>query len=314
MTVKTEFTMDDFVSTLSMYDLGTFKHSEAIQQGTVQSNYIIHTSQGKFVFRYYETREMLSVLFESELIAHLTAHHFPCPRQLKNKLGAHIGTYHDKPYAIYEFIEGKHIEDPSVYHLQQVIQKAAELQILTRDFHSVYTEDRWNYTPDLCRLLAHQEAARINTKFAWNKYSWLVHELSNLDLPPTLPKGICHCDFHFSNILFQEDEFVALLDFDDANYTYLQFDLVGLMEYWAWPYTVTIFDLDKAREVVGAYMSYRQLSLLEQNHLFDAYKLSILFDCVWYFSRGSADDFYEKQKIDALSTLGRNVFQRSLFE
>jgi Ser/Thr protein kinase RdoA (MazF antagonist) len=314
MTAKTIFTDEDFQSILSQYDMGLYTHSEAIKQGTVQTNYTIHTTQGKYVFRYYETRSMPSVLFESALITHLTAHNYPCPRQIINKWGTSVSTYHDRPYAIFEFIEGKHMEEPSAHHWQQVIQKAAELQVLTSDFQSAYTKFRWNYTPDLCRSLAHKEAEGINTKCARDKYSWLVGELTNLDLPNALPKGICHCDFHFSNVLFQDDEFVALLDFDDANYTYLQFDLVGLIEYWAWHHTAEMLDLEKAREVVHMYMKHRKLSPLEQLHLFDVYKLSILFDCVWYFARGDTCDFYEKRKIDALSGLGRIAFYDTLFK
>ena len=104
-------------------------------------------------------------------------------------------------------------------------------------------------------------------------------------------------------MLFRDDLFVALLDFDDANYTYLQFDLVGLIEYWAWPSIDNILDVKKARTVVKEYMQHRSLSLVEQQHLFDVYKLSILFDSVWFFNRGNADDFYEKRKVDALNNL-----------
>jgi Ser/Thr protein kinase RdoA (MazF antagonist) len=43
-------------------------------------------------------------------------------------------------------------------------------------------------------------------------------ELLKLELPVNLSKGICHCDFHVANVLFKENQFEALLDFDDANY------------------------------------------------------------------------------------------------
>ena len=104
-----------------------------------------------------------------------------------------------------------------------------------------------------------------------------------------------------------------MLDFDDANYTFLQFDLVGLMEYWAWADTAEILDLRKARYVVQEYMQHRALPFIEQQHLYDVYKLSILFDSVWYFSRGDAGDFREKRKIDALHRLGRQQFFDELF-
>ena len=61
------------------------------------------------------------------------------------------------------------------------------------------------------------------------------------------------------------------------------------------------------------YTKYRQLRDVEQKHLFDVYKLSILFDCVWYFGRGSATDFFEKTKIDFLNEVGAEEFYRKLF-
>ena len=313
MTVKTVFTHNDFVAILSQYDLGAYNHSEAIQQGTVQTNYFIQTTHGKYVFRHYETRSRESVLFESDLLVYLTKNQYPCPTQFKNTQGTYVGMYRNKPYVIFGFVEGQPIENPSAHHWQQLVQKAAELQKLTQGFRSQYTPYRWNYDPDLCLRLARTKAMRINTPSAHAKFAWLARELRTLDLPPSLPKGICHCDFHFSNVLFQGNELVTLLDFDDANYTFLQFDLVGLIEYWAWPHTVDMLDLTKARSIVQEYMKHRPLPPIEQQHLYDVYKLSILFDCVWYFGRGSATDFYEKRKIEALNGLGRQKFLDELF-
>ena len=313
MTVKTPFTPDDFAAILPQYNLGAYAHSEAIQQGTVQTNYCIQTTQGKFVFRYYETRSRESVLFESDLLAYLTEHHYPCPVQVESTQGEYVDMYRNKPYVIFEFLDGQPLEHPGAHHWQQLVQKAAELQKLTQGYRSQYTRHRWNYDPDLCRTLAHAEAKQINTQSAREKFTWLARELTTLDLPPSLPKGICHCDFHFSNVLFRGDKLVALLDFDDANYTFLQFDLVGLIEYWAWANTADMLDVTKARSVVQEYMKHRPLPLVEQQHLYDVYKLSILFDCVWYFGRGGVNDFREKRKIEALQSLGRQQFFGGLF-
>lgn len=313
MAVKTVFTSEDFQDMLSHYDLGAFIQAKAVQQGTVQTNYFITTSHGKFVFRYYENRSRESVLFESELLAYLTKCNYPCPAHIKNRQGTTVGTYQDKPYVFSEFLDGEPIEQPNHHHMQQLVQKAAELQAVTKDFRSEYTPYRWNYDPALCRRLAGKEAAKLNTKDAQEKFVWLDHELTMLDLPAALPKGICHCDFHFSNVLFQEGEFAALLDFDDANYTFLQFDLVGLIEAWAWPYTADRLDIKNAHVIVQEYNKHRPLPLIEQEHLYDVYKLSILIDCIWFFRRGAAHDFFEKRKINALTKLGRQNFMDALF-
>lgn len=313
MAVKSQFTHNDFTSILAQYDMGEYTRSEAIQQGTVQTNYFVDTTQGKFVLQYYEVRSQESVLFESDLLAYLAKYQYPCPRQVKNVHGAYVGNYHSRPYVLFEFIDGQHVEHPSAYQNQQLIQKAAELQKLTEGYDSPYVTYRWNYTPDLCRKLAQAEADKINTQEGREKLAWLERELGRLDLPESIPKGICHCDFHFSNVLFQGEKFVALLDFDDANYTYLQFDLVVLVEYRAWLRTKDMLNIEAARAVVAEYMKHRALGVEEMLHLYDVYKLSVLFDCVWYFSRGFGGNFYEREKIEFLNDLGRQTFYEGLF-
>jgi Ser/Thr protein kinase RdoA (MazF antagonist) len=313
MSVKTPFTRDDFAAILSQYDLGAYAKSEAIEQGTVQTNYFLWTTHRRLVFRCYENRSRESVLFESDLLAHLSAHGYPCPARLKSTQGDYVGTYRDKPYMVFQFVDGEHIEHPDAHHKRQLIQIAAELQQLTRGFRSRHTPHRWNYDPDLCRALARAQARRIDTRDACRKLAWLTQELRVLDLPPSLPRGICHCDFHFSNVLFQGDDFISLLDFDDANVTYLQFDLVGLIDHWTWPHTADALDLAEARSIVQDYVRHRPLPPIEQEHLYDVYKLSVLFDCVWCFGRGAADDCRERSKIEALTDLGRQGFFEALF-
>ena len=313
MAVKTEFTPDDFAEILSQYDVGIYLDSEAIQQGTVQTNFFLETTKGKFVFRYYENRTKESVLFESHLLSFLVKQGFPCASQIESTTGSCVNIYRHKPYALFEFVDGQPVENPTDHHKQQLIETAAQLQKLTADYYSPYTEYRWNYSPELCQTLAQAAAKQLNNKDANNKLAWLTDQLAMLELPASLPKGVCHCDFHFSNILFKRDELVALLDFDDANYTFSQFDLIGMIEYWACPYPANTPDMACAQKIAQAYEQYRPLVASEQNHLYDVYKLSILFDCIWCFARGSSEDFYEKRKIAALANLGRQNFCQQLF-
>jgi Ser/Thr protein kinase RdoA (MazF antagonist) len=288
--------------------------AEPITQGTVQTNYLLHTTQGKYVFRFYENRSRESVLFECDVLAYLHTHNYPCPAPIENQNGDYVGFYQAKPYAIFEFIAGAHLNHPTEIHKQQLIQKVAELQILGQDFHSPYQKYRWNYDPKLCSELANAEAQKVSTEDALKKLAWLENQLLALEFPDLHPKGICHCDFHFSNVLFQGDWFAGLIDFDDANFTYLTFDLVCLIDGWAWPFPSESLNLEQARKIAQAYEKYRPLSDLERRHLFDVHKLGILFDCIWFFGRGQADDFYEKQKIEFLNSLGWKKYADALFK
>jgi homoserine kinase type II len=310
--VKTEFSKAEFVEILANYDLGEFRDSRPISKGTVQTNFWLQTANGEFVFRYYENRSREMVLFECDVIQRLVQHHYPCPAAMQNRAGASVGMHDGKPFVLFEFVEGYHVENPGADEREQLIQKAPELHTITEGYQPIHIEQRWNYNVGLCRELAGKAAAHLNTDSAREKLAWLKNALSKLELPESVPKGICHCDLHFENVLFRDSKFAALLDFDHANYTFLTFDLVGLIENFAWPHDGA-FDFDKAREVVQTYIKYRALSGDEQRHLFDVYKLSILTDCVWYFARGDAADFYEKRKIEYLDGIGREGFCEWLF-
>ncbi|MAS36737.1 MAG: homoserine kinase [Anaerolineaceae bacterium] len=324
MAVKSNFSNDDFVSILSNYDLGDFEAAQPLTNGTVQTNFLLQTGSGKYVFRYYENRPLGSVLFESNLINYLTAKRYPCPAAFSNRDGEFVGLFAEKPYIIFEYVDGEHLETLSDDQKSQLIHHVAELHNITQTYEPSYQEHRWNYDVDLCRTLAQEAAAKQASRNARYKLAWFEAELSALDLPDTLPKGICHCDFHPSNVLFQNGVFKALLDFDDANYTFLSFDLASLMnpfvpgfDWNSWFHfrpDENVFDFTEAKSVAQAYMRHRPLTADEKTHLFDMFKLTVMFDCVWYFARGAAHDFFEKRKIDYLNQLGRSRFYHEIFD
>lgn len=100
MTIKTPFSQQDFLPILSQYDLGTFIHADPVTQGSVQTNYFIRTTEGKYVLRYYENRARESVLFETHLLTYLKTHRYPCPTPVSNQQGAYVGMVHNKPLAV----------------------------------------------------------------------------------------------------------------------------------------------------------------------------------------------------------------------
>jgi len=64
MAIKTVFTKNEMARILSNYDLGELICFEPVANGTVETNYFVTTTLGKFVFRYYEERSKESVQFE----------------------------------------------------------------------------------------------------------------------------------------------------------------------------------------------------------------------------------------------------------
>jgi homoserine kinase type II len=323
MAVKTRFSAVEFEQILTGYNLGRLVCASPISNGTVQTNYLLTTTTGRFVFRYYENRSKESVLFEIELLNRLVDRKYPCPTPISSKNGQFLGVCCEKPYVIFSFVEGEHIENPSNEQTDQLIRKVAELHNITSGFQPEMTPYRLNYNVEQCKRLAQEQAKKIDTSNASGKLEWYIHQIDRLILPESMPMGVCHCDFHFSNVLYLNGDFYCLLDFDDANYTFLVFDLINLLE----PFKDTfdwvtwhnfgryenVFDFSKARRVVSEYKKVRPLHQVEKEHLFDVLKLGILIDCIWYFERGDVNDFFEKRKIDSLNQLGRDRFYQELF-
>jgi len=147
MAVKTTLTDNDFNDVCSDYNLGNYLDADPIAQGSVQTNYIVRTPMGRFVFRYYENRSTESILFETNLIRYLKGKQYPCPAVIKNRHGKYVGLYEHKPYALFEFVEGEHIQQPDAIQRKAFVQKVAELHILTRTYRPTYKAARWNYSP-----------------------------------------------------------------------------------------------------------------------------------------------------------------------
>ena len=313
MVASTVFARDDFEAILSEYDIGNYESSEAVKQGTVQTVYFLNTSQGKFVFKYYDDRSSGYVLFESDLIEFLTKKNYPCAPQIANNLEEFIGVYNEKPFLIFNLVEGEHLSTPNDSQYRQLVGKIAKLHILTRDYRSKFEKYRWNYNAEFCGKVARKKAEQIGTTNARKKLTWFENILQQLELPDSLPMGICHCDLYPSNIIYKQGEFRAIVDFDNSNYTFLTFDLVCLIGSRAWQDGRKQINFHEAKKIVSEYAEYRQLMNIERRHLFDVYKLSILFECVWVFNRGDASNFYERAKIDFLNKCGREGFSNAIF-
>lgn len=312
MAVKTSFRDEEFSHLFGPYNIGEFLSASPILQGNVQTNIQVDTTTGQYVFRYYENRTRSSAAFETDLLAFLHSCRFPAPVPQITEAGTHVSMYRGKPYAIFGFMSGQKVRSLNWPQFADLVRHVAWLHDVTQCYRPEISYDRSHYTRDFCSNRAQVLARQAASQQGSDKAAWINQQLSLLDLPETTPQGICHCDFDLSNLLFDGEELTALLDFDDANYTYQSFDLVHLVEYHAWPHGGK-FDRHAARRVIREYQRHRDIDPLEMRHFFDVFKLSILIDSLWFFDRGCYPDFNEKRKIAVLDQIGRAEFEQSLW-
>lgn len=313
----------DFQIIIDAYDLGELISAKKMTSGSVQAVYKVETSIGNYIIKFYN-RSKESIMFEVEVLKKLEENNYLSPRPLQDKYGETVQMYHDHPLIVYPYTEGSTLNELDVLDFKSMIEKLAELHIITKGFKPLMTQHRLNYVVKTCKALIEEQVMKLNTQNAIEKQVWYEDEINQLDLPSFIPKGVCHGDFHPSNILVEDHKFKCLIDYDDANYTYLLFDIVSIadpfkkgFDWDTWQdfsMDDNVFDFERSKEIIGIYSKVRPLEASEKVHFFDVLKLSILVDAIWYFDRGESNDFFEKRKIDYLNKMGRSMFYKMLFD
>jgi homoserine kinase type II len=310
MTVKPTTSENDFLEIFSHYDLGAYEGFKEFKTGACQTTILFLTSKGKYVLHYYENRTEKHILFEVQLINYLKDNNYPTPKIIKTSSGDFYGKYKDKYYIVVEFIEGEHSKKPDDYfnkeYTSKVIEIVARLHNLTIDYNPGYIKYREEF----------------NTGYAWREYQkisrevrkeerakWFKNELDKLEFPLSLPKSVCHADLNYGNFLFRDGKIASVLDFDMSFYTYVIYDVAGLIYWWAFPPEIG-FKEKEASFIVNEYLKYRMLSETEKKHIYDALKLIILLGISW----SKESDFEDSNKaIEYLNNLGREGFYSKIF-
>ena len=136
--------------------------------------------------------------------------------------------------------------------------------------------------------------------------AWVGHELDHLKLPDSLPKGVCHGDTNPTNFLYHQGKLSGVLNFDQASYTWLLYDIAQMMYWLTWPNKGDL-NFDASRKLIAQYEKQRRMTTHERAHLFDVLKLVILIGISWSLED---DEGYAnaRRKVELLNKLGRERF------
>ncbi|MBU0460501.1 MAG: homoserine kinase [Nanoarchaeota archaeon] len=310
MAVKTTFSKDVLSKILSDFDIGKFKKSKPFKLGAVQTNLLIETTKDKVVFRYYESRSEKYALFEVNILQHLAKHSYSCPAPIRNNHGIFLGKYKNKPFALFEFMDGKHKKNVNPKLIAQAIGK---LHKITEGYKPKYYQFRDTYDQKSCWKNATTNSKKIKSKTeAKKRLQWLKVELGKLKIPNNLSRGVCHCDTHPSNFLYKNSKLSAVLDFDDASYIPLLYDVANMIYFWAWPPEKKL-NFQKVRSIIIEYNKRRKLTNIEKEHLFDMLKMVNFMSIGWFIHDGP--DFQsDKKRIEHLNSMDRKEFYNKIFK
>jgi len=261
MAVYTELRKTFLEELADDYNFGRLGGASGIPEGSVNSNYLIETTKGKFLLRVDEVKSESEVRREIDLLAFLRKHGFPCPHPMQDRTGRYYRDYEGKCVSLYKYNEGR---VPIVARLRpsqlETIGRAlGELHVIGKGYKKGI-DNRFSY--DRVADLYAQVRDRLPSYFK-RIVRTLDDEVDYLQgyLENKLPKGVIHGDLFDDNVIFKGDKVVAMLDFEAACRGKFVFDLATAVN--ALCFDGESYQLKRFEALIAGYESLRALSLAE---------------------------------------------------
>ena len=262
MSVYSVITLTQLEQFLKHYSLGEVIHFEGIQEGVENTNYRVTTTTGTVILTIFESLNKADLSHILQLLQYLKEHSLCCPSPFLDKSANTLLALNTKQAAIFNWIPGEIVVNPSVKHCYEVGLQLGKLHQLTQDYHfpvdSHYDWVDWTLRFNLVK----DQLSLIDQKLIHDE---LVFQKNNAVVG--LPVGVIHGDLFKDNVLFLDDKVSGLLDFYSAGTGVLLMDIAIAVNDWCLNESSEGLDDTKLRALLSAYETLRPLSLIELNYL-----------------------------------------------
>ncbi|WP_338867435.1 homoserine kinase [Myxococcus stipitatus] len=266
MAVHTALSPEVFTRIAETFGLGSVRGVTPIPQGSINTNHRLETDSGRYFVRHTTVRSADDLRFESALLNHLAAHHFPSPVLMTTRDGATFVEMEGGRVSVFRWLAGEEKRHPGLTaeHLERL---GTELGKLHRDTQS-FTGSRGNpYSPDVVRgwlvELARHPDATLSGLAGELEQALATAESRRQGLEPL---GVIHADLFTDNVKWLGDSVGAFFDFEMACREAYGLDLVITLN--AWCFDQGQYQPELCRALVRGYQDIRPLAPVERANLF----------------------------------------------
>ena len=274
MAVYTKTTKEEIANHLQNYQLGKLVDFKEIIEGIDNSNFIIVTEKGKFIFTIFEARiDKNDLPFFINFKAHLAQKGVNCPSPIADNSGELIVDFKGKKSIIVTFLSGAMLkaQDDGYYnnittkHCESLGKTLAKMHLAAADF-KVENRDEPAFIPfqetfaKISHLIEDYQvglSAEIQDSLSLIEKNW----------NSSLLKAAIHGDLFPDNVFFNESQEVSgVIDFYFAEYDVLIYDLAILSAAWCFDESNNFIN-EKFQAMLKGYESLRKLSQDEKSSL-----------------------------------------------
>lgn len=216
----TTLSPEELAEIVSHYAIGTPLKFAEIPGGFGNSNFKLTTTDDTFLLKICDEKNPAELHTQIELLEHLRQHAYPTVYPILQKNGEALFETRNYRVMIYPFLDGG-TPKPSQRVLTQIGEALAKLHCIPPFVGlPLFPMGITQITPFLKEVK--------NTQFATHPFFiWLKSELEWIkpELGKPLPTGFLHGDLFLDNTLFDGDQMVAILDFEEGCHDTLLIDV-----------------------------------------------------------------------------------------
>jgi homoserine kinase type II len=212
MAVYTHIAAEEMARLVARFGAGRLLSAKGIAEGVENSNYLVETTRGRFIFTVYEKRvEQADLPFFFAMIDHLVQKGCPVPPALATPDGDHVIVEGGKAMAMMQFMPGLSVSHPTPDQANAVGHALGAMHGALADFGwdrpNSLGPAGWYDLADRCGddldRIAPGLKSRVADECAFLKTHW----------PHDLPKSAIHADLFPDNVLMVDDSVGAIIDF-----------------------------------------------------------------------------------------------------
>lgn len=212
MAVYTQVPPEELETLIARYAIGSLRSAKGIAEGVENSNYMIDTSEGRFILTLYEKRvDERDLPFFLNLLDHLADSGNPVPRALRDRDGRQIQNVAGRPACLIEFLTGVSVTRPTPAQACAAGAALGRMHVALATFDGSRANSLgpagWRALAGRCGgqldAIAPGLGARIHDELAFLDRLWPAH----------LPHAVIHADLFPDNVLMLGDKVTGLIDF-----------------------------------------------------------------------------------------------------
>lgn len=232
MAVYTQVSAEALGAFLRGFDVGELVSAKGIAEGVENSNYLVDTTQGRFILTLYEKRVAAGDLpYFMALLEHLDARGNPVPPAIPDRAGRTIHELEGRPACLIKFLPGISITHPTVPQAHSAGLAMGRMHKSLADFPLTRENsmgfDHWPALFERC--------GRALDEISPGLYDNLAFQLDDVRTgwrSEGVPIGTIHADLFPDNVLMRGDDVAGLIDFYFACTDIRAYDLAIMHTAW----------------------------------------------------------------------------------